>query len=202
MRSREERLRLHALHKAAATALEASLKSEAIDEYEEHHSAATWRFGEDQEDLVVASVEHSHAEAADQEAMLDFLEQHTALTIRREVREVNQDALKTWLGELEPMVWQPEQQCDHPEGDCDEGSWRPATAKERREPGATFDCRDAHGRMVPGVRWVAGGKLATVAIRLSNPTKRLAGTLAKQYADGDLDWTNLEKLHEAMEINQ
>lgn len=196
MRSREERLALHALHRAAAAALEASLKTEAIDEYEAHGSAATWRFGEEQEDLVVASVAHSHAEPTDQETMLDFLEQHTALTIRREVREVHPEALKDWLASLEPMV--------PIEGQDDEEPtiWRPATAKERREPGATFACRDSHGRMVPGVRWVAGGKLSSVAIRLSSPTKRLAGTLAKQYADGDLNWENLEKLHEAMEINQ
>jgi hypothetical protein len=197
VRSREERLALHALHKAAAAALEASLKSEAIDEYEAHGSAATWRFGEDQEDLVVASVAHSHAEATDQEAMLDFLEQHTSLTIRREVREVSEEGLKTWLATLEPMV---EIEGKDPEENFP--IWRPATAKERREPGATFPCRDSHGRMVSGVRWVAGGKLSSVAIRLSSPTKRLAGTLARQYADGDLDWANLEKLHEAMEINQ
>lgn len=192
-RTREERLYLHALHRAAATALEASLKAEAIDEYEAHGSAATWRFGEDQDDLVVASVEHSRAEATDDEAMLDFLEQYTSMTYRREVREVNPDALKGWLAGLKPMVQMNEAD------DAVPAIWREATAKERKQAGATFACMDAEGHLIPGVHWVAGGRLASVSIRLSSSRKSQAGKLARQYADGELSWENLERLDDMMD---
>jgi hypothetical protein len=194
-RSREERLHLHALHKAAATALEASLKNDAIDEYERQGSAATWRFGEDQDDLVVTSIAHAHAEAVDTEAMLDFLEQWTEMTYRREVREVNPDALKGWLATLAPVV-------EVPDGGVSGKLYRSPTKQELKAPGARFTVADDHGRIVPGVEWVAGGRLESVSIRLSGPRKRQAGVLAKQYADGDLSWENLERLDDMMDASR
>jgi hypothetical protein len=169
--NRAETLRLHALHKAAATALEARLKSEAVGEYTDQGAAVTWRLTGG---TVSTRLAHNRATETDHEALLDYLEEHTAAVQRIETRQVPDAFLETFLAEeVSPVVFE------------EDGSARPPERTEL-EPGATFYVVDRKGVVVPGVRYTVGGRISSIAIELERELKSTAAKAAAQYADGSL----------------
>jgi hypothetical protein len=86
-----------ALHKAAAAALEASLKDEAEKDWIDHETAITWRWGEDR-----LSTNHNSQgwKVSDSEALLDFLEQRTSAVQKTVVRSLPDGFLDSWMQDL------------------------------------------------------------------------------------------------------
>lgn len=188
-RSRGELLRLSLLHAALADALKAELKTALLNSYEKEQvfEKVSTGYGE-----AWAARKQARGVVKDNEALADFLEQHTGLTIRREVREVSPSGLEAFLAEaITPVVWQAEQECEHPEGDCDEGSWRPATEEELAVPGQEFQVQDQRGRDVPGVVWFTGGTLHNVTVKGDSTAEARFRRLAKLYATGERDVEDL-----------
>ena len=177
------------LHRAAADALEARLKREAIDLFEQEQSADTWSLPDGK---VVTAVTHDRQDVTDQEALLNYLEEYTGAVQTRTVREVSDSFLKPFLAALEPYV------------DRTEAGMQPrrATAKERRQPGATFPVRDNQGTPVPGVRWTTGGSLYSVSIKPDSARKEHLAFCASDYADGECTFEEMvadaERDHEAL----
>jgi hypothetical protein len=170
MRSRSERLALVLLHRAAAEALEARLKREAIDLFEQEQSADTWKLPDGQ---VITATTHDRQSVSDRDALLDYLERHTGAVQTVTTREVSDAFLKPFLAGLIPYVVREGKEA------------RRATAQERRQPGATFPVMDTEGREVPGVQWTAGGLLYGVSLKPDpKRTERLAFVVG-DYADGD-----------------
>ncbi len=166
-RSRAELLRLHLLHRAAAAAFEAELKNRAAEIFDAERSADTWRLDLG---LVTTNVNQPRAVVTDMEALLDYLEQHTAAVHRREVREVPEEFLKGFLGSLSP----------HVEWDDEEEQARYG------KPGETFMVK-IQDDVVPGVRYTTGGTLASVSIRLDSEAKRMANLSVEAYVAGEAD---------------
>jgi hypothetical protein len=190
-RSRAERLALVALHRAAAEALEARLKREALDLFEQEQSADTWKLPDGQ---VITATTNNRQDVVDREALLDHLEAHTAAVTRREVREVPDGFLKSYLASLSPVV------------EREDGTVRLASTKERKEPGATFPACDPNGVIVPGVRWTAGGLLYSVSIKLDPARREYLASHAMDYASGESTWAEMvedaDTDHEALAADQ
>jgi hypothetical protein len=169
------------LHAALADALKAELKARLLDAYEQERvfESVKTNYGE-----AYTSQTQPRGRVTDEMAFHDFLEQNTALTIRREVREVSGSGVELFLTELTPVVWQAEQECDHPEGDCDEGSWREATEEELAEADRLFEVKDKLGRVVPGVVWFTGGTVHNVTVKGDGTAGARLRRVAKQYATG------------------
>ena len=186
-RSRSELLRLALLHAAIADALKAELKGSILNAYEKERvfEKVSTTFGE-----AWAARKQARGVVKDTEALADFLEQHTALTIRREVREISPSGLESFLAEqLTPVVWETYDEY----GSVVDPYWRPATEDELAEPDHEFRVHDKHGREVPGVVWFTGGTLHNVTVKGDTAAEARYRRLAKLYATGerevdDLPW--------------
>lgn len=174
-RSRAERYRLMLAHKAAASALENSLKNEAADEYEREGVRVTWELtGGGQ---VIASLRHDSVSVTDPAALLAWVKVHRPDQVQtlEQVRPAYVDQL---LREVVPVAVELD----------DEESFEP----EEAHPGASFPvvlCGD--GVVVPGVRWVKGGGLASVAIRNDRAAVTRMNLAAADYAAGGTSWAEL-----------
>ena len=181
MRSRGELLRLSLLHAALADALKAELKTRFVDAYEKAHEFESVRTNAGE---AYATQTQPRGVVKDTEALADFLEQHTGLTIRREVREVSPSGLEAFLADqLTPMVWEHYDE----NGSVVNPHLRPATEEELAEPGREFEVQDKHGRPVPGVVWFTGGTLYNITVKGAKPLEARYRKLAKQYATGAVD---------------
>lgn len=169
MRPRVERYQLMLAHRAAAAALEASLKDEAAGEYEREHVRVTWEWpGAGQ---VVASLRHDAVTITDQETLTAWLR----VNYPHQVRQVTRwEPINTaWLTDefLAGLVPTPFAD-DEPE---------PAKAA----PGDRLTVVDPNGgAVVPGVRWVKGGGLASVAVKPDRDAVRRMNLAAAEYAAG------------------
>jgi hypothetical protein len=172
--NRAELLRLHALHKAAAAALEARLKNEALDEYTNHGAAVTWRLSEGQ---VITGIQQDTVRVVDREAFLDYLEEHTAAVQRVEVRSVPAAFEESFLEKAVTPVKDPSDWTD---------GFPEAPTKQERSPGEGFPVTDAQDRIVPGLQFVAGGRVASISIRLDDTVKEITRRAAARYAEGGL----------------
>jgi hypothetical protein len=180
--NRADRLRLHALHQAAANALAASLKDEAVEVYEKEGSADRWKLAAGE---VYVSTTTTGAHIEDREVFLDYLEEHTAAVQRIEVRTVPDSFMESFLTKgVEPVVLDAGQTPEGPE------AARTPTAKELGVRGATFSVQDANGRLVPGVRYVVGGGFFSAGIKLDAGLKRELAMRAYDYAAGRVDLTD------------
>jgi hypothetical protein len=168
-RTRAELLRLHLLHKAAAAAFEAALKDRAASIFNTEGSADTWRLPLG---LVTTNVNQAKAVVADEEAFLDYLEEHTAAVTRREIREVPAAFRERFLEGL--TVYLNEQDEDE--------------VKRSGRPGEMFDVYDSQtGAVVPGVKFTTGGTLASVSIRPDSDVKREANLSMWDYVSGEAE---------------
>lgn len=184
-RSRGELLRLSLLHEALADALKAELKARLVDAYEREQlfESVKTHYGE-----AWASQKQPRGIVKDQEALADFLEQHTGLTIRREVREISPSGLEAFLAEqLTPVVCETYDE----NGSVVDPHVRPATEEELAEPGREFKVHDKHGREVPGVVWFTGGTLHNVTVKGSTAVAARYRKAAKLYATGERDMDEL-----------
>lgn len=187
MRSRAELLRLSMLHAALAEALKAELKAALLNSYEKEQvfEKVSTNFGE-----AWAARKQPRGVVKDTEALADFLEQHTALTIRREVREISPSGLEAFLADgLVPVMVDTYDEY----GSIVDPYLRPATEEELAEPGREFEVQDKHGRLVPGVAWFTGGTLHNVTVKGDTTAEARYRRLAKKYATGergldDLPW--------------
>lgn len=177
--TRDELVRLHAIHSAAAAALEAKLKTQATDEHEQHRVAVSWRLPGG---VVTANQAHDAAYVADEEAFFDFLEEHTAAVQRVEVRKVPGEFVKRYLlEEVYPIVEEPEALLGYREpyrSELTAGARFPVASKSNGEP-------------VPGVTYVHGGSLVSVSLRLDSTLKEVARRAAARYADGQATFADL-----------
>lgn len=171
MRTRDERFQLMLAHRAAAKALEASLKDEAAEEYELHRTRVTW-------DLVgggsvMASLVHDATRVVDPEAFMEWLAVAYPHQVRRVTRleVINQDWVsKVLLPSLVPLALAE----DDPE---------PAQAK----PGdrlTTIDPAESSGAVVPGVRWCKGGGLSSVSVKTDKAAEARMNLAAAAYVEG------------------
>jgi len=172
---RTELLRLHALHKAAAEALEAKLKNAALDEYTEQDTAVSWRLSHG---LVTTGIQAGGVVTSNREDLLDYLEEHTAAVQRIETRDVSGAFLESFMDKaVAPVVV---------ETDSDGNTFTRPPLEQEMTPGATFPVADAEGRIVPGLQYVTGGRVSSISIRLSDATKAASRKAAARYADGEL----------------
>lgn len=169
-RTRKERYALLLAHRAAAQALEASLKTEMADTFEREGARETWDLpGLGQ---VVGSVSHDSVSIHDPAALIDWLNTNHSHQVREvHTKEViNPGWLKdVFLAGLTPM-------------DPDD---------EEPGPGATTLLMDADGTVVPGVRWIRGGGYAGAAVKPDSSTTRRLREAADRYAIGAGDMPGL-----------
>jgi hypothetical protein len=163
-------------HRAAAAALEASLKNEAADEFEVHGARVSWEWPG--AGSVVASLNHDAVIVTDEKAFLEWLSLTKPHQVIRECRLVviNQKWLQEiFLTSLAPFVGEP--------GVPDHRN--PEDLLALLQPGermATFDPET--GAVVPGVRWVKGGGLRSVSVKADSSTTRRLNFAAADYAAG------------------
>lgn len=170
-RTREEKYRLMLAHRAAAGALEASLKDEAAAEYEQHRARVSW----DWTDMgsVVASLNHNAVVVTDPDAFMEWMKVNAPHQVQPVTTWtfINPDWVnKVLLPSLEPVAIAD----DDPE---------PAEAK----PGdrlPVLDMGEGGGVVVPGVRWVKGGGLRSVSVKPDPAVTRRLNLAAAAYADG------------------
>jgi hypothetical protein len=195
VRSRGELLRLTLLLEALATATKAELRKRLIDVHEQEGVFETVKthYGE-----VYAAQTQPRGVVKDQERLADFLEQHTGLTIRREVREISSSGLESFLSEhLTPVVHVTNEQIAELPGETyvfspdDSGGFIEATDAQLAEVDREFEVVDRQGRLVPGVVWFTGGTVHNVTVKGAVSAVSRARRVAKQYATGEIDWADL-----------
>lgn len=176
MRPRPERFRLMLAHRAAAAALEASLKNEAADEYELHGARVSWEWPG--AGSVVASLNHDAVIVTNEKAFLEWLSLTKPHQVIRECRLVviNQKWLQeTFLTSLTPFVGEPGVP-DHRD---------PEDVQTLLQPGERMTTLDPEtGAVVPGVVWVKGGGLRSVSVKADSSTTRRLNLAAADYAAG------------------
>lgn len=179
-RGRAELLRLTLLHAALADALKAELKARLLDAFENERvfESVKTNYGE-----AYTSQTQPRGRVSDQMAFHDFLEQHTALTIRHEVREVSGSGVEVFLSEVTPVVWVNQDDCGTSLAE-DECFWREATEEELAEPDQTYAVKDKLGRVIPGVQWFTGGTVHNVTVKGDGAAGARLRRMAKQYAVG------------------
>lgn len=166
---RDEKLRLMLAHRAAAAALEADLKNEAAEEYAEHGARVSWEWAG--AGSVIASLNHDTVIVTDQDAFLDWLAADSPHQVRpRTGWEVINPK---WLAEVYLPGLVPQEEYD----DLD------AIAEPRPGDRRSVMCPDS-GALVPGVRWVRGGGLRSVAIKADPAAMRQLNLAAATYALG------------------
>lgn len=165
-RTRKQRYALMLAHKAAASALEASLKDEMADSFEREGARETWDLpglG-----LVVGAVTQDSVEITDKDALVDWLNTYYP----HQVHEVHRKEVINpgWLANvLLPALVPMDEEGGEPGG----------------SPGARALLVDNKiGTIVPGVRWTRGGNLAGVSVRPDSDTRRRLNLAAADYAIG------------------
>jgi hypothetical protein len=168
-RSRGERYRLMMAHRAAARALESSLKDEAAEEYEREGVGVSWRLPGD--GLVLTSLRKDSVTVTDEAAFLAWVDMCYPDEVRtvRFVRESWREAFfKHGLAVI-----------------ANAADGEKITNPDEGAPGERFEVADANGgSLVPGVRWVKGGGLASVAVRVDKDAERRMNLAAATYAQG------------------
>lgn len=176
--NRADLLRLHALHKAAAAALEARLKNAALGEYTDNATAVSWRLPDG---MVLTGLQNDHASVMSEEMFLDYAEEHASAVTRREVREVPKSWQEGFLKTVRPVVVE---LATEPEEKVETTLREPTKAE--LVPGATFSVVDLDGRIVPGVTFTVGGRISSISIRLDDEAKETSRKAAYEYAAGDI----------------
>ena len=165
MRTRAERYRLMLAHKAAASALEASLKDAAAEEFNAEGVRVSWEMPGG--GLVYASLHKDAATVTDAAALLAWVKANRPDQIQV-IESVRPAYLEALLQQVVPV-------------EMGEEEPQPEDAK----PGASFAVvLDGDGNVIPGVRWVKGGGLSSVSIRNDPSAVRRMNLAAAAYADG------------------
>lgn len=163
-RTRAERYRLMLAHRAAAKALEASLKDEAAQEYEREKVRVTWDLpGGGQ---ISSALRHDAVIISNPDAFMEWM----SVTYPHQVRRVSiLEAVNaswvsgTFLASLLPNELEEDE----------------ADRKTVVDP--------TGGAVVPGVHWVRGGGLASVSIRGTDKTaEKRMNLAAAAYAAGEI----------------
>lgn len=166
---RDEKLRLMLAHRAAAAALEADLKNEAAEEYALHGARVSWEWPG--AGSVVASLNHDAFLVTDQDAFMAWLASDSPHQVRARTgwEAINPKWLsETYLPGLVPL-----------DEDEDVEGVAPPRPGDRRP----VACPDT-GAIVPGVRWVRGGGLRSVAVKADQDAVRRLNRAAADYANG------------------
>lgn len=173
-RSRADIYRLMLAHKAAAGALENALKNAAAEEYEKERVRVTWDLpGGGQ---VVTSLVHDVATVTDPAALLAWVK-----VFRPDQVQVVEQVRPAYVGQLLKDVV--------PHEDPDDAGADPDTAK----PGARFCVLlPGDGVLIPGVEWIKGGGLSSVAIRNDKAAVQRMNLAAAAYAEGTGTMPGLE----------
>jgi hypothetical protein len=165
-RSRAETYRLMLAHKAAAGALEAALKNAAVEEYENERVRVTWDLpGGGQ---VIASLRHDAAVVEDPAVLLAWVKQFRPDQVQ-EIEQVRPAYVEQLLKDVVPHE-NPDDAEDTPEDAA---------------PGTRFCVLlPGDGVLIPGVCWVKGGGLASVAVRNDRDAVKRMNLAAAAYAEG------------------
>lgn len=170
--SRGERYRLMLAHRAAARAMEASLKDEAAAEYEREGVGVSWRLPGD--GMVLTSLRNDSVTVTDEAAFLAWVKVNFPERVRV-VETVYGGWQAAFLGRLEPYVGDPAV----PDERDPEELWA------LLQPGERATALDPEtGAVIPGVRFVKGGGLASVAVRVNKDAERRMNLAAAAYAQG------------------
>jgi hypothetical protein len=165
--SRGQRYQLMLAHKAAASALENSLKDEAAQEFEEHGVRVTW--GLPGGGQVITSLTHDRATVTDAAALLAWVRINHPDQVYTPPERIREAWLIGFLKRLAPL-----------------GPMPPGTLN----PDDLVDVRT--GAVVPGVRWVRGGQLDSVAVRNDKAAVLRMNLAAAAYAQGKGPMPGLE----------
>lgn len=152
-------------HKAAASALENALKDAAAAEFEEEGVRVTWALpGGGQ---VVTSLTHDAAVITDPEALLIWVKGQFPEQVQR-TEQVRPAYVSKLLSSVVPIELDPEER-----------------QPEEAVPGTRFCVvLPGDGAVVPGIRWVKGGGLSSVAIRNDKAAVQRMNLAAAEYAAG------------------
>jgi hypothetical protein len=172
-RSRIERYRLMMAHRAAARALDLSLKNEAAEEYEREKVGVSWRMPGG--GLVLTSLRHDSIMVTDEDAFLAWVKINYPDQVRV-VEMVHSGWQAGFLGRLGRFVG------NHMAGDDERD---PDDVWAALQPGERATAIDpGTGAIVPGVRHVKGGGLASVGIKVDKDAERRMNVAAAAYAQG------------------
>lgn len=173
-RSRADMYRLMLAHKAAAGALENALKNAAAEEYEKERVRVTWDLpGGGQ---VVTSLRHDAAIVTDQAALLAWVKFFRPDQVQV-VESIRPAYLEALLKDVVPHLGEDDTDAD------------PETA-----PAGTRFCvlLEGDGVVIPGVEWIKGGGLSSVAIRNDKAAVQRMNLAAAAYAEGTGTMPGLE----------
>lgn len=164
-RTRAERLQLMLAHRAAASALEASLKDEAAEEAEREGAKINWSWpGQGQ---VYTSHNDDASTVTDPAALLTWVKSNYPEQVQV-IEAIRPAWLKVFLDTVEPI----------PDGD-------ETPEPERVAAGDRLNVVDPRGgAIVPGVRWVKGGGLRSVSVKPDPDATRRMNLAAAAYAAG------------------
>lgn len=175
-RTRSERMRLMMAHKAAYRALEASLKDDAAEEYEREHVGVSWRLPSG--GSIFTSHAHDAVVVTDHAAFLAWVER----AYPDEVQTVKQ-VRESWFTAFSKHGLAVISNDDN--GDI--------TNPDEGAPGERFEVADANGgELVPGLRWVRGGGLTSVSVKVDKDAERRMNLAAAAYAQGTGTMPGLE----------
>lgn len=166
MRGRAERYRLMLAHRAAASALEASLKDEAAEEYERERASVTWAWPG--QGSIYTSLNQDTAIVTDPDSLLAWVKANRPDQVET-IERVRPAYLERLLQEVVPI-------------EMDPGRKQPEDATA----GARFCVVvEGDGVTVPGVRWVKGGGLRSVSVKPDPSVTRRMNLAAAAYAAGE-----------------
>ena len=161
--NRAELVRRLLAHRAAADALEDALKADAREEYEGNGTAASWRMDFA---TVSASISHDTVEVADVATFHAWLAGRSPSEIETvTVLRVRNPEWRSQLLKGYAAMHDPEQ------GDV---------------------VHDVHGEVVPGLRFVRGGRFVTASVVPARGVKGLLGQAARAYAQGQTEALDLD----------
>jgi hypothetical protein len=150
-------------HRAAARALEASLKDEAAEEYERERVGVSWRMPGG--GTVFTSHASSGATITDGAAFMAWVKANYPDQIYQPPEDIRPGWLGPFLKRLQPDTYEEE--------------------VDGIPPGERIDAIDpAGGAIVPGVQWVKGGGLASVSVKVDKDAERRMNLAAAAYAQG------------------
>lgn len=160
---RDDRVALLLMHRAAAEALEESLKAEAQHEHEEHGTAASWRMAPA---TITANLANDRAAVVDEAAFWGYLkERHPG-----EFHTVTVPRNPKWVNLMRAAF-----------------AKRPVRGQDGRATGAVMD---EEGSVVPGLAYERGGRFLSASVK---PNEEHARVLldAARYALRTGEWSPL-----------
>lgn len=160
---RDDRVALLLMHRAAAEALEESLKAEAQREHEEHGTAASWRMAPA---TVTTNLANDRAEVTDEASFWGYLKarwpgEFITVTIPRNMK---------WVNLMRHSF-----------------ATRPVRGQDGRATGAVLD---EEGTVVPGLRFERGGRFLSASIKPNEGHARVLLDAAR-YALRTGEWSPL-----------